>query len=328
VGGVVENLGNNASAGKGNEFVIEADEYDHMFLGLEPDLALITNVEHDHPDIFPTTESFEEAFHLFVGKLKPGGTLILCAEDPGAQKMVSNLKKDQKLVRYGFEGNGIEYVVGDITFSPERGSQFELSIPDSGDRKKVQISLQLPGEHNVLNAAAAFAAADQIGLDRIRTIGAIGDFKGSKRRFEIRGEFGGICLIDDYAHHPTEIKTTLKAARAVFPGRRIVGVWQPHTFSRTQTLFSDFTKAFADADEIIVLDVYAAREKKPAGFSLSDLVKKIDGVNAIQISGKSQVVDYLKGKLSSGDVLLIFSAGDAIEINIALEDYYSDQANK
>jgi len=327
VGGVVENLGSNASAGNGNDFVIEADEYDHMFLGLDPDLAVITNVEHDHPDIFPTKESFEKAFQLFVERIKPDGILILCGEDPGAIKLASKLKKGQKLIIYGFEGNGKEYVVGEVTYYPEGGSEFELIINGLKDKLTIDISLQLPGEHNVLNAAAAFAAADQLGLNRERIAEAIKDFKGSKRRFEIRGEFDGICLIDDYAHHPTEIKSTLNAARVVFPGRRILGVWQPHTFSRTQTLFSDFTKSFAEADEIVVLDVYAARENKPEDFSLSDLVNKIEGVQAHHISGKSQVVQHLKGKLTSGDVLLIFSAGDAIEINQALEDYYSGQVN-
>jgi UDP-N-acetylmuramate--alanine ligase len=177
----------------------------------------------------------------------------------------------------------------------------------------------------VLNAVAAFAAADQLKLDRDKVVAAIREFKGSERRFDIRGEFQGITLIDDYAHHPTEIKSTLSAAKSVFPGQRIVCVWQPHTYSRTHTLFSDFTKSFDDADRVIVLDVYAAREQKPPDFSLPDLVGKISGKHALHIPGKDQAVEHLKNELERDDVLLVFSAGDAIEIIDALEKFYSTQ---
>jgi UDP-N-acetylmuramate--alanine ligase len=325
VGGVITNLGTNAKAGKGNDFVIEADEYDHMFLGLNPDLAVITNVEHDHPDIFPTERSFEEAFKGFVNKLGSKGTLVLCGEDSGAMKLTSELKEEQNLVIYGFEENGREYIARDIQAMPGSGSEFSLSIHDGQESMKINISLQLPGKHNVLNAVAAFAVVDQLGLDRTDISRVLKDFKGSERRFESRGEFQGINLVDDYAHHPTEIKATLAAARLTYPGRRIVGVWQPHTYSRTQTLFLDFTDAFADADELIVLDVYAAREQKPVDFSITNLAAAIKSVKAKYIPGKNTVSEYLKGELQAGDVLLIFSAGDAIEINDELENYLSAQ---
>lgn len=325
VGGVVTNLGTNAKAGTGNDFVIEADEYDHMFLGLNPDLAVITNVEHDHPDIFPTEKSFEEAFKGFVNKLGSKGMLILCGEDSGAMKLASELEEGQNLVIYGFDKKGREYIARDVQAIPGGGSEFGLSISDGQESVMVNISLQLPGIHNVLNAVAAFAAVDQLGLDRTDISVALRDFKGSERRFDSRGEFQGINLIDDYAHHPTEIKATLAAAKLTYPDRRIVGVWQPHTYSRTQTLFSDFADAFADADELIILDVYAAREQKPADFSISNLTAAIKGVKAVHISGKIPASDYLKGKLRTGDVLLIFSAGDAIEINDELENYLSAQ---
>ena len=326
VGGVVANLGTNARSGTGNDFVIEADEYDHMFLGLNPDLAVVTNVEHDHPDIFPTLRSFEEAFIGFVNNLGSHGTLVLCGEDPGAMKLASEVSENQKLIVYGFEKSGRDYCARDIRTKPGGGSEFIISINNGQELVLVNISIQVPGQHNVLNALAAFAAADQLGLDRTKIAVNLADFKGSERRFEVRGEFQDIILIDDYAHHPTEIKATLAAAKLTYPGRRIVGVWQPHTFSRTQTLFSDFIDAFADADELIVLDVYAAREIKPPGFSISDLVQAIRAVKAVYISGKERVIDTLKEELRAGDVLLIFSAGDAIEINQELEDYLSAQA--
>jgi UDP-N-acetylmuramate--alanine ligase len=328
VGGVVANLGTNARAGKGKYFVIEADEYDHMFLGLNPDLALVTNVEHDHPDIFPTEKSFREAFQAFVGKLRPGGTLILCGEDPGASSLAAVLQKDQTLITYGFEEHDRDYSASKIRTLPGGGSEFEIAVHDTRGISPIKICLQIPGKHNVLNATGAFAAGDQLGLDRSEIARTLGEFKGSERRFEIRGDFQGITLIDDYAHHPTEIRTTLAAARSVFPDRRILGIWQPHTYSRTQTLRDGFTEAFTDGDQIIVLDVYAAREKEPSDFSITGLVEAIKGVPAIHLPGRNEVIEYLKKELLPGDVLLIFSAGDAIEINQELESYLSAQGNE
>ena len=323
VGGVVANLKTNAQAGEGNDFVIEADEYDYMFLGLNPSRTVITNVEHDHPDLFPTDESFQEAFHDFVNKLKPEGTLFLCGEDPGAMQLINEIKPDQQLVIYGFEGPDKEYIARNLQTINNAGIEFEVVIVSSQESNPVQIVLQVPGEHNVLNALAAFAVADHMELPRGEVSRALAEFKGSERRFDIRGEYKGILLIDDYAHHPSEIKATLSAARKTYPDRRIWAVWQPHTYSRTQTLFSGFTEAFFDADRVIVLDVYAAREKKPEGFSTANLVKKIKGTNVNFLPGKEQALDYLLKELNAGDLLLIFSAGDAIEINQQLEQVLS-----
>ncbi len=323
VGGVVENLKTNARAGKGKDFVIEADEYDNMFLGLNPDLALITNIEYDHPDIFPSEESFEFAFESFVKRLSPDGTLIICSEDPGAMKMAALISPEQHLISYGLEGSEADYWARDIKYHMDGGCDFELQIGREELVQSLQLSILLPGEHNVLNAVGAFAAADQLGLDRREIVRAIGLFQGSERRFDIRGEFQGIYLIDDYAHHPTEIRSTLAAARSVYPGRRILSVWQPHTYSRIQALEADFKEVFSGCDQVIVLDVYAAREKKPPDFSLSRIVNEIKGVEAIQISGKAQAVQYLRNTLVAGDVLLVFSAGDAIEITQELEGLLS-----
>ncbi|MGB2965593.1 MAG: UDP-N-acetylmuramate--L-alanine ligase [Anaerolineales bacterium] len=323
VGGVVTNLMTNAHAGEGIDFVIEADEYDYMFLGLSPSRAVITNVEHDHPDIFPTKESFQKAFRDFVNKLKPGGILFLCGEDPGAMQLIKEIKPGQQLVVYGFEGPDRDYVARNLQTTNNAGIEFEVLSVSDQESDPLQITLQVPGEHNVLNALAAFAVADQMDLPREEISRALVDFKGSERRFDIRGEYKGILLIDDYAHHPTEIKATLSAAREAYPDRRIWAVWQPHTYSRTQTLFSGFSEAFFDADQVIVLDVYAAREKKPAGFSTADLVKKIKGINVDFLPEKEQVLDYLSKELRAGDLLLIFTAGDAIEINHQLEQILS-----
>ena len=319
IGGVVANLDTNARAGNGEDFVIEADEYDHMFLGLDPSLAVVTNVEHDHPDLFPTEESFMEAFREFVGKLESNGVLILCSEDPGALILGKELLPSQKKVLYGFDPSGNDYFAQNVQPSPQGGIEFEIGLSSGTDIGPIPISLKIPGKHNVLNALGAFAAADQLGLDRKKIAAALTDFRGSGRRFEIRGEYQGIILVDDYAHHPTEIKATLAAAKSSYPERRIWAVWQPHTYTRTKTLFSGFSNAFSDADRVVVLDVYAAREKKPDDFNIKELVKKIKNKDVSYIPEIKDAAEYLLVELSPGDLLLVFTAGDAIEITDTLE---------
>jgi UDP-N-acetylmuramate--alanine ligase len=326
VGSVVANLGTNARSGSGEQFVIEADEYDHMFLGIKPDLAVITNIEHDHPDIFPTPESFSDAFRAFLKQVKPEGTVILCNEDPGAAAMAGEINKGQQLVRYGFASGG-EYIARNLTNNDQAGFDFEIQINQTKAEQVYPISLRVPGKHNVLNALAAFAAADHLRLNRERIIKALEKFTGSERRFEIQGEFQGVKLIDDYAHHPTEIKTTLDAARSAYPGGFIRAVWQPHTYSRTKTLAADFIKAFDDADEVIVLDVYAAREEKPAGFSIENIAADIIHSQVIFLPDNDQAVQYLLGELTEGDILIVFSAGDAIEINQKLVSKLTARSN-
>lgn len=320
VGGVVSNLGVNAHSGAGKNFVIEADEYDYMFWGLTPDIALITNVEHDHPDIFPTSDDFTAAFEGFVENLVPGGKLILCGEDPGALKLQDKIRNDQKAFVYGFEGSDGDYIAHNLLGNARSGLDFEIEVFGKGDQTYT-VSLQVPGEHNVLNALGAFAAADQIGLDRHEISRALSEFEGSERRFEVRGEYQGVLVVDDYAHHPTEILMTLQAARSVYPGRRIWAVWQPHTYSRTVALFDQFTTAFLDADRVIVLDVYSARETKPDGFEITKLVASIDHPKVDHIAGIDEAAAYLQTELAPADLLLVFTAGDAIEINNQIEEY-------
>ena len=323
VGGIVSNLGTNAHAGDGNQFVIEADEYDYMFWGLNPNWSVITNVEHDHPDIFPTSRSFNEAFEGFVKNLEPGGSLVLCGEDPGALQLKDLLAEDQKLVIYGFAGNELDYAALNLRVNSIKGTDFEIRVNNKGHQAVLPASLQVPGKHNVLNALAAFTVADGLGLDRQAVIRALGEFQGSERRFDIRGEYQGVMIIDDYGHHPTEIMKTLQTARDAYPERRIWAVWQPHTYSRTMMLFDGFCRAFSDCDRVIVLDVYAAREQKPEGFSISDLVSSIQHEHVQHISGTDQTVALLINELRHADLLLVFTAGDAIEISEQIEQKLS-----
>jgi UDP-N-acetylmuramate--alanine ligase len=310
-GGVLTDLGVNARAGKGTAFVIEADEYDRMFLGLKPTIAVITNVEHDHPDYFPTPADFQAAFVQFVRLLPPGGTLIACAEDPGACAVMDEAEKAGKTVlAYGLRPAPAAERVTDVfteVLSPNSEGGYTFSASILG--QPASVALKVPGKHNVANALAALTVSELLSLPLEEAAGALGNFHGTGRRFEVRGEVGGITIIDDYAHHPTEIVATLSAARSRYPGRRIWAVWQPHTYSRTRVLGNAFAQAFTDADEVVVTEIYAAREPRE-DYSAADVVQGMPR-KAHFIPELKDVSDYLLSNLRSGDVVLVLSAGDA-----------------
>lgn len=316
IGSVAENLGANAAAGAGRLFVIEADEYDNMFLGLNPMIELITNVEHDHPDLFPTPADFEDAFRRFADRLQTDGTLIACADDPGAAKLAAYANgKSKKVFTYAHSHKDADYQASDL--NPQTGSGFSFTAL-RGSQKLADVKLQVPGVHNALNALGTLAVADQLGLNLNEAAMALGDFRGTGRRFEVRGQAAGVLIIDDYAHHPTEIRSTLAAARARYPQRRIWALWQPHTYSRTLTLQNDFAAAFKDADRVLVTDVYAAREQRPAGFEMDAVVKTIQNPNARFVPNFAAAKELLLSELGQGDVLIIMSAGDAINLSADL----------
>lgn len=311
-GGVIANLGTNAHAGKGSPFVIEADEYDRMFLGLRPKIAIVTNVEHDHPDCYPTPEDFYAAFREFVEKLPSDGTLIACADDPLAASLFQTLNDSgPRGVPYGLSESAL---ARGCHLSPQPGSGFQFDLY-LNNQFQTQVSLQVPGQHNVLNALAALSVAHVLGLPLADAARVLGEFRGSGRRFEIRGEVNGVLLIDDYAHHPTEIRATLAAARARYPHRPLWAVWQPHTYSRTETLRAEFAHAFGDADHVIVTDVYASRETAPDGFSLQPLLDAIPHPDVHPFPTLEDVTVYLLTHLRPNDVLIVMSAGDADKVS-------------
>ena len=320
VGSVVNDLGVNAHAGKGKTFVIEADEYDNMFLGLKPQIAVVTSIEHDHPDFFPTFESMYEAFEKFVDLLPEDGTLIVCAEDPGAAALIPHVRKvGRNVVSYGVQGDmtiNTPLWVQAREMKPNARGGFDfiattnLASKTSGDLK---VSLQVPGQHNVRNALAVLAIISVLGFSRKKAAQALSAFTGTNRRFELRGEVNGIRVFDDYAHHPTEIKATLAGARARFPQSRIWAVWQPHTYSRTRMLFLDFARAFKDADQVIVTEVYAAREPQE-DFTSAEIVSAMPHLSARYIKSLPEVTEHLLQNLQPGDVMLVLSAGDADQI--------------
>lgn len=318
IGGWSKNLGANARHGKGTHFVIEADEYDYMFLGLAPWIAVVTNIEYDHPDCFPSPEIFYQAFQAFTERILPSGDLIACQDDRGARRLLDENKPgNRQFHRYALEsisgGVEVDYYARNLTPTRQGGFRFEVY---RHSERLAQVSLQVPGIHNVRNALAALAVIDLLHLPVSAAAQALDKFQGTGRRFEVRGEVNGITVIDDYAHHPTEIKTTLTTVRQVYPHSDIWAVWQPHTYSRTRTLMSAYAEAFEAADHVLVTDIYPAREPSPSdGFSSRQVVEAIRHQDVRYSASLKETADYLLGNLHSGSVLIVLSAGDADKIS-------------
>jgi len=313
IGSVSKNLGNNAHFGSGDYFVIEADEYDRMFLGLSPTFAVITNLEHDHPDCYPTFSDYLQAFKAFTEKILPGGHLFIHYEDNGNQKLLPLLKLPS-IITYG-TSLICEYQARDITSDSLGGYHFTVfHNTQEATKELITVNLSVPGTHNALNALAVIGVAHRLGLDLKAAAQALTEFSGTSRRFDILGEVNQITIIDDYAHHPTEIQATLQAARNRYQGRKIWAIWQPHTYSRTKILFDEFKNSFTQADHVIVSQIYASREKDD-GFSSSQVVDAMQHPDARYIASLDDITDCLIENLSSGDVMLVFSAGDATQIS-------------
>jgi UDP-N-acetylmuramate--alanine ligase len=319
VGGVLNNLGVNARAGSGDLFVVEADEYDHMFLGLKPKIEVVTSVEHDHPDCYPTFEAMYSAFQAFMGLLPPDGYLVGSADNPGSASLMQEARAQQREVMAYSTLKELrreaERWMQATNIRPNEHGGFEFkAIAGEKSHASTFVSLQVPGIHNVANALAALCVMSLLGLPLADGAQALSEFRGTGRRFEVLGERRGVIVIDDYAHHPTEIRATLAAARARYPGRRIWAVWQPHTYSRTRALFTDFSRAFADADRVVVTEIYAAREPVQ-DFSSEQVVRAMPGGAAYFAPSLDGATQYLLAHLESNDVVLVLSAGDADQIS-------------
>lgn len=322
IGGTLNNLKTNAHSGSSDLFVIEADEYDRMFLGLKPQISVVTNLEHDHPDCYPTFDDMYSAFQKFVDLLPPDGTLIASAEDEGAATLLPYARrKGLNVISYSVQGdmtiNSPQWMQA-RTLKPNNRGGFDFSaMTNVGTTSALQVSLQVPGEHNVKNALAALSVVATLGLSLSFAAEALSQFAGTGRRFEVRGERKGVTLIDDYAHHPTEIRATLAGTKARYPNRRIWAVWQPHTYSRTQALFYEFSRAFADADEVLVTEIYASREASQ-DFSSAEVVSAMPHPSTHFSGSITDTKQYLLKHVRSGDVVIVLSAGDADQITTEL----------
>jgi len=313
VGSDLPILGGNGRFGTGNHFIIEADEYDNMFLGLRPTIAIITNMEHDHPDIFPTDEAYTTAFLRFANLLPAGGTLILCGDDAGTMRLLEQFdRSDVNVVVYGV-GDGYDLMGLNGRSNPIGGTDF---IVQQGDELVGLARLRVPGKHNTQNALAAIAAgmSADICFDDMRT--ALAQFGGMARRFQIVSTANRVAIIDDYAHHPTEIRATLAAAHEQYVGRRIWAVWQPHTFSRTKLLLNEFAASFNDADRVVVLDVYRSRETEADGVDATVAVAAMAHSNVIHVGDRRAAADYIVERVLPDDVILTLGAGDGNMVGV------------
>lgn len=312
VGATLPTYGN-AAAGSSPWFVIEADEYDRMFHGLQPTIAVVTNVEWDHPDCYPTAESFHQAFIEFIEGTKADATVIACADDAGAESVGEYAQRSgRQWLRYGINelSNTSEFpALRAIDLQAIAGAGYSATVCMEGNDVG-QLALKVPGLHNVRNGLAAFAALTRAGVNAQSALEALSQYRGSGRRFEVRGEAAGVTVIDDYAHHPTEVKATLSAARSRYPQRRIWAIFQPHTFSRTRSLLNEMAASFADADRVIVSDIYAAREQDDGSVKAADLVAASAHPSIRHIGKLTEISETLVSNVVAGDVVITLSAGD------------------
>jgi UDP-N-acetylmuramate--alanine ligase len=305
VGGIIPELGANAKEGKGEYLVVEADEYDRAFLHFSPRAAVVTSIEMDHPDCFVDLEDVSKAFREFLSNMPTGGFLMACVDDPQVSEIVGDLSHLQ-LATYGLGPKG-HWRATSLEHNTVGGTDFLVT---AGDEQKGRFELSIPGAHNAANALAAIGMGDHLGLDLSSVRDTLKRFQGVGRRFEVRGESEGITVVDDYAHHPSEVKATLAAARRRYDGRRIWVVFQPHTYSRTKALLNEFAGAFGDADRVVVTDIYAAREKDTLGMSASDLVDRMDHTRSAHVADLDEAATTVASQLASGDVLFTMGAGD------------------
>jgi UDP-N-acetylmuramate--alanine ligase len=312
VGGVMENLGTNARAGQGEHFVIEADEYDRTFLGLRPRIAVVTNIEMDHPDCYPELGDLVEVFREFVHLVPADGCVIGCGDEERVRGILGELRGTQgsEVVTYGL-GEGVDWRAVDVRPNELGGHDF-VALHDG--RTVGEFGLHIPGLHNVQNSLAVLAVAHQLGLDLAGVGETLQSYRGVQRRFEVKGEVNGVVVIDDYAHHPTQIRTTLRAARERYPGRTLWVVFQPHTYSRTKALLGEFAASFADADHVVVTEIYAAREFDDLGVSAFDIVARMRHSDTRYIPGLNEAADHLLHHLKPGDVLITLGAGDGCKV--------------
>ena len=311
LGGDSRDLGGNARDGGGSLAIVEADEYAEAFLAYEPAIALITNIEADHLDYYGSEERLLAAFDAFAGNVRPDGTLIVCADSEQASAVGERRRASgARVERYAVDADA-EWRATQLRVNDRGGLDF--SVVWEGDELG-RIGLQVPGRHNVANALGALAMAMRAGADFKRAAQAAEDFSGAARRFEVVAEVAGVTLVDDYAHHPTEVRATLQAARQRFPGRRLVACFQPHTYSRSQYLLEGFRSCFEGLDALFIVATYAAREPASAGLDAAGLAAQIERPKAQYIESFEEAADAIAAQLREGDVCFTMGAGDVFEV--------------
>ncbi len=310
VGGKLKALGSNARLGKGEFLVAEADESDGSFLRLIPTVAVVTNIDPEHLDHFGNLETLKDAFADFLDRLPFFGFAVLCLDHPNVQDLLPNVKR--RVITYGYSRQA-DYVVGDV----EKGWLYVAFAPQIRGEQRERIRLNLPGGHNAANALAAVAVCSELGVPYEKIKEGLESFSGVARRFELKGERGGVIVVDDYGHHPEEVKNTIQAARDVTSERRLVVVFQPHRYTRTRDLFREFTMAFNDADVLVVMEIYGAGEEPIEGVTGEGLFEGIKGHGHREIYFQSSVedaVEFLESFSKKGDMVLTLGAGNVYRV--------------
>ena len=308
-----------SDAGEESLFVIEADEYDYMFLGLQPWRLIITNLDWDHPDMFPSQASFVDAFRQLLARMRPDGRIVYCRDDPTLRDW-----ERQGLLRNGLSYGSFRGAFAraeNVVMSPA-GVRYQFVTPQG----VYPVQLAIQGMHNVLNSMAALLVAAEAGVPYAEAIAHLAHYRGAARRFEFKGEAAGVVVIDDYAHHPTEVQSTLQAARAAYPDREIWAIYQPHTYSRTRTFLDLFNGAFSAADRVIITDIYAAREPRDENITPDLVAAASHHDRALAIPDLDAVTDHLSEHLRPNSLVIILSAGTATRIGPALLKRLSDNA--
>jgi len=310
LGGESLDLGGHAAWGSGDICVVEADEYKRAFHEYAPDIAVITNVEPDHLDYYGTAEAYHQAFVEFGKKVKEGGLLLACADDPGARH-VSDVLGDGPLRQETYGIEGVRYWMGRNLALSDRGVDFDVT---RGGTPVGRLHASVPGEHFVRNALAATAACLHLDVPFETIRESVAAFRGARRRFETVGEAGGVLVMDDYAHHPTEVRATIAAAIRAFPERRIIAIHQPHTYSRIDYLWDEWLTCWNGLEALVILETYAAREQPLPGRSAADLAAAISGVQTVYAKDFDDAAEKAKVLARPGDVVFTIGAGDVVEV--------------
>jgi len=313
VGSEVLDWKNDALMGTGVNFVFEADEYQNKLKHYHPWSLILTNVGYDHPDYFPTSQSYEEVFESFVRKIPPHGWVVVCADNEGAMR-VSNVSQR---ITYGYAKDALYQIREE---NPKRG--FAQTFTIQKDNEVIgEFSLRLFGRHNIQNASGVIAFCDTMGLDMKAVSKGLQSFHGTTRRMEKKGTYKGSLVLDDYAHHPEEIEVTLDALKEHYPNKEKIVVFQPHTFSRTEMFLDDFGKSFQEADAVLLLDIYASSREKEGAISSDDLAKKINESSpekAANVHTKERAIDLLKKSADKDTIIITMGAGDVWRVGEAL----------
>ena len=318
VGGIMPAIGGNIRVGSSNVFVTEACEYTNSFLSFSPNMEIILNIEADHLDFFKDIKDIRHSFRLYMEKLDENGTLIINGDIDDVDSLIQGLPCH--IIKVGTDSNLNDYSAYSIHFNELACASFSLIHTTNQDKENLgTVTLSVPGLHNVHNALAAIALCRQLNIPMDTICRGLAKFNGTNRRFEKKGEISGVTIIDDYAHHPQEITATLKAAQN-YPHRKIWCVFQPHTYSRTKALMDDFAVSLSLADEVVLADIYPARETDNLGISSADLKEKLQmhGCSCHYFSTFDEIENFLLENCINGDLLITMGAGDIVKVGESL----------